>query len=84
MGDWMRMAKRLTPFGKEISKKLIDLERPSRWLLEQVREKTGLYFDDSYLYKIKTGQMANPKIVHAIQEILDLKGGSSDAEGGVD
>ena len=21
MGDWMRMAKRLTPFGKEISKK---------------------------------------------------------------
>lgn len=71
----MRMAKRLTPFGKEISKKLIDLERPSRWLLEQVREKTGLYFDDSYLYKIKTGQMANPKIVHAIQEILDLKGG---------
>ena len=40
--------------------------------IEQVREKTGLYFDDSYLYKIRSGKLATPKIVTAIREILDL------------
>ena len=61
-----------TEFGKSIAKKLIDLDRPQIWLIEQVKARTGLYFDDSYLYKIKTGQCATPKIVQAIREILDL------------
>ena len=59
-------------FGKDIGKRLIDLERPQVWLIDQVRQRTGLYFDDSYLYKIKTGQLATPKIVQAICAILDL------------
>lgn len=62
----------LTAFGKEIGKKLIDLEKPQLWLIDEVRNKTGLYFDDSYLYKIKTGQLSTPKVVRAIREILDL------------
>lgn len=62
----------LTAFGKDIGKRLIDLERPQVWLIDQVRQRTGLYFDDSYLYKIKTGQLSTPKIVQAIREILDL------------
>ena len=62
----------LTTFGKDIGKRLIDMDRQQVWLIDQVREHTGLYFDDSYLYKIKTGQTSNPKIVHAIREILDL------------
>jgi len=62
----------ITEFGKEIKKTLIDIERPQMWLVEQVRERTGLYFDDSYLYKIQTGQLSTPKIVQAIREILDL------------
>ncbi len=62
----------MTEFGKEISKKLIDLGKPQNWLIAQVKEKTGLYFDDSYLYKIKTGQVATPGIVQAIREILEL------------
>ena len=64
-----------TEFGKTIEKKLIDLERPQNWLIEQVRAQTGLYFDSSYLYKIKTGKLATPKIVRAIQEILGLEEG---------
>lgn len=64
----------LTDFGKEIKKKLIDMDRTQTWLIEQVREKTGLYFDDSYLYKIQVGKLSTPKIVSAIQEILDLGG----------
>ena len=65
------MAK-LSEFGKEIGKRLIDMDKPQIWLIEEVRNKTGLYFDDSYLYKIKTGQLSTPKIVQAICEILDL------------
>ena len=62
----------LTAFGKEIGKKLIDIEKTQNWLIERVRQKTGLYFDDSYLYKVKTGQLSSPKIVQAIREILDI------------
>ena len=42
------------------------------WLISQVQEKTGLYFDASYLNKILTGQLATPKIIRAICEILNL------------
>lgn len=65
----------MTEFGKEISKKLIDLEKPQNWLIAQVKERTGLYFDSSYLYKIKTGQIATPSVVQAIREILGLADG---------
>ena len=61
-----------TVFGKNIKKRLIDLEHTQVWLIEQVKERTGLYFDDSYLYKIQTGQLATPKIVSAIKDILEL------------
>ena len=61
-----------TELGKEISKRLIDIERPQAWLIDQVKAQTGLYFDDSYLYKIKTGRLSTPKIIQAIHEILDL------------
>ena len=59
-------------YGKEIKKRLIDLGRTQTWLIEQVRKKTGLYFDDSCLYKIQTGKLSTPSIVTAINEILNL------------
>lgn len=62
----------LTEFGKAIQKRLIDLGHQQKWLVSEVRSRTGLYFDDSYLYKIKTGQIATPSIVRAICEILEL------------
>lgn len=63
----------LTAFGKDIGKRLIDLNKPQTWLIEEVRSKTGLYFDDSYMYKIKTGQLSTPKIVQAIRDILEIQ-----------
>ena len=72
------MAK-LSEFGKEIGKRLIDLDKPQLWLIEEVRSKTGLYFDDSYLYKIKPGQLATPKIVQAIRDILDIQDCNQDS-----
>lgn len=62
----------LTPFGKRIKHALIDLNRPQSWLIDRVRERTGLYFDSSYMYKIQTGQLSTPSIVGAICDILGL------------
>lgn len=62
-----------TLYGKRIEKKLIDLDKNQEWLIERVREKTGLYFDSSYMHKIKTGKIATPKVVAAINEILGVK-----------
>lgn len=63
----------ITPFGKKISKRLIDIDKTQNWLIGMVRERTGLYFDDSYMYKIKTGKCSTPKIIQAICEILEIE-----------
>ena len=64
----------LTEFGKVIKVKLVQIGRSQKWLIEEVSKKTGLYFDRSYMYKIQTGQLATPRIVEAIKEILDIEG----------
>lgn len=61
-----------TSFGKAVKKKLVDIDRNQNWLIGQVKERTGRYFDDSYLHKILTGQRNAPKLVQAIQEVLDI------------
>ena len=66
-------------FGKEVKKKLVDIDQTQKWLMDQISKKTGLYMDSFYLYKILTGQSANPKIVVAIREILDLPDENEDA-----
>lgn len=63
----------LTAFGKAIRKSLIDKDKSVGWLLEAVTEKTGLYFDNSYLSKISAGKLGSPKIISAICEILDIQ-----------
>lgn len=62
----------LTPLGKEIKKRLVDADRDQNWLIKQVSEATGLYFDRSYLHKIMTGKLNTPGIVLAIRKILDI------------
>ena len=65
-------AVKVCDFGKEVKKKLVDLEQTQEWLMQQVREDTGLFIDSSYLYKILTGKLAPPKIVESISKILEL------------
>jgi hypothetical protein len=62
----------LTSFGKQIKKRLVDLDRTQVWLIDQVRQTTGRYFDRSYLHKIQTGRLTTPGMVAAICKILDL------------
>lgn len=63
----------LTPYGKAIKKRLIDLDKPQTWLIEQVKERTGQYCDSSLLYKLSTGLLNVPKIRAAVNEILGLE-----------
>lgn len=64
--------KELCQFGKEINHALVDINQKKEWLIACVHEKTGLYFDRSYLHKVEVGKLATPKIVAAIREILEL------------
>ena len=61
-----------TQFGKDIETRLIALGESHEWLIERVSAATGLYFDRSYLNKIKVGQLNTPKVIQAIREILDI------------
>ena len=59
-------------FGKEIAKRLVDIDRTQEWLMAEVRADTGLYVDRSLMHKIKTGKNNNTKIVTSIRKILDI------------
>ena len=65
--------KQLCQLGKEINHALVDINQPKEWLIEQVRQDTGKYFDRSYLHKIETGELSTPGIVSSIRKILCLE-----------
>ena len=60
-------------FGLCVKTKLLQIGKSQKWLEETVSQKTGLYVDDSYMYKILTGQRNAPKIVEAIRETLGIE-----------
>lgn len=61
-----------TPFGKEVKKRLIDLDKKQSWLIKEINTRTGLYIDAAYLSHILTGKRSAPKITSVICDILDL------------
>ena len=63
---------KFSDFGLSVKTELLRRGKEQKWLEEAVAERTGLYVDRSYLYKILTGQRHAPKIVAAIREILEL------------
>ena len=64
---------KFTPFGLCIKTELLKRGKTQKWLESEINARTGMYVDDSYLYKIFTGQRSAPKISQAIQEILQLE-----------
>ena len=64
---------KFTDFGLCVKTKLLQLGKEQKWLEDAVSEKTGLYVDGGYMYKILTGQRNAPKIVAAICEILSIQ-----------
>lgn len=67
------MAK-ICDFGVEIKKRLVEVNQNQLWLIERVKQDTGLYFDGSYLHKVIAGELATPTIVASIRKILNLDG----------
>lgn len=63
---------KFTPFGLCVKTELLRKGKTQTWLQSKVTEQTGLFLDDSYIYKILTGQRSAPKIVSAICEILEI------------
>lgn len=62
-----------TDFGKRVKKRLIDIDKTQKWLIDQVIEKTGLYMDSSYMNRILCGRCRSQKVVSAISEILEIQ-----------
>ena len=66
---------KFTDFGLCVKTELLRQGKEQKWLEEAVSQKTGLYVDSGYMYKILTGQRNAPKIVAAICEILNIEEG---------
>lgn len=64
---------KFSDFGLCVKTKLLRDGKEQKWLEEAVAEKTGLFVDSGYMYKILTGQRNAPKIVQAIREILEIE-----------
>lgn len=65
---------KFSDFGLRVKVKLLQIGKEQKWLEGVVSEKTGLYVDSGYMYKILTGQRNAPKVVAAIREILCIEG----------
>lgn len=70
----------LSDFGKEVKIRLIEIGEDQTWLIEQVRERTGDYFDTSYLSRLLRGDLpgdgrgGKPGKAAVIREILGIGG----------
>lgn len=64
---------KFSDFGLCVKTKLLQMGKNQKWLEEAISEKTGLYVDGGYMYKILTGERSAPKIVEAIREILGIE-----------
>lgn len=64
---------KFSDFGLCVKTKLLKNGKTQKWLEEEISQKTGLYVDNGYMYKILTGQRNAPNIVDAICEILNIE-----------
>ena len=68
-----------TEFGKQVRIRLIEMGKTQEWLIDQVKERTGDFFDSSYLHRIlagklpgETGRGGKPGKASVIREILGI------------
>lgn len=70
---------KVTSFGIAVKVRLMEMQKTQTWLIEQVKERTGAYFDSSWLHRIMTvegfcerGYDGEPSKVDIIREILGM------------
>lgn len=68
---------KFTEFGLCVKKRLLDLGMTQKELEQIVSERTGLFVDAGYMYKILSGQREAPKISEAIKDVLGIKSQSA-------
>lgn len=69
----MENKSKFSDFGLAVKTALLCKGKEQKWLEKEVSEKTGLYVDSGYMYKILTGQRKATNVVTAICEILSIK-----------
>ena len=69
----------INEFGKAVKIRLIEMDKTQAWLIRQVRERTGDFFDSSYLHRILSGKLTaekgycdSPSKKQVIREILGM------------
>lgn len=67
-----RREREITDFGKEVKKKLIDQDKTQKWLASEVRNRTGIKSDQSYINKIIRGEKTSSRVTATISEILGI------------
>lgn len=63
----------LSPFGLEAKIAMLKRGMKQVELIDLVKQDTGLYVDDSYMYKILHGDRSAPKVIQSICKILDIE-----------
>lgn len=51
------------------------MDKNQKWLMNEVRERTGMYMDSSYLSKLMTGRATSTPMCGIVYEILGIKEG---------
>ena len=60
-------------FELEVKMKLLQRGMKQTELIQEVQSDTGLFLDDSYLYKILRGERKPEKIIQSICKILEIE-----------
>lgn len=60
-------------FGRSVKIRLMEKNMTQEQLCKTVQERTGKYFDSSYLWKVCNGVLKTPDIVSAVCEILEIE-----------
>lgn len=63
----------LSPFGLEVKVKMLKRGMKQVELIDLVKQDTGLYVDDSYMYKILHGDRYSQRVIQSICKILSIE-----------
>lgn len=70
----------VSDFGMAVKIRLMEMQKTQGWLVDQVCEHTGDYFDNSYLHRLLTGKLSGetgyngkPGKAEVIREILGME-----------
>lgn len=62
----------MTDYGKKVKIGLVEKDMTQKMLLHEIKKRTGLTVDTSYMSKIMRGLRTPPRIISAINEILEI------------